>query len=59
MKSCIRDKTEGIFHDVRGKVKHIAGKLYLIPKLEPKGTSEKTAGNVQEKIGQMKKVFGK
>jgi len=44
---------------VKGKVKHIAGKLCANPKLEAKGTGEKIAGNVQEKIGKIKKVLGK
>ena len=59
MKSGIRDKTEGTFHEVKGKVKEIAGKLSDNPKLEAKGKGEKIAGKVQEKIGQVKKVWGK
>ena len=59
MKSSIRDKTEGKFHEVKGKVKEIAGKLSDNPKLEAKGKGEKIAGKVQEKIGQVKKVWGK
>jgi uncharacterized protein YjbJ (UPF0337 family) len=59
MKSSIRDKTEGTFHEVKGKVKEIAGKLSDNPKLEAKGKGEKIAGKVQEKIGQVKKVWGK
>ena len=59
MKSSIRDKTEGTFHEVKGKVKEIAGKLSDNPKLEAKGKGKKIAGKVQEKIGQVKKVWGK
>jgi uncharacterized protein YjbJ (UPF0337 family) len=59
MKSGDEDKAEGTFHEVRGKVKEIAGKLSDNPKLEGKGTGEKLAGKVQKKIGQVKKVFGK
>jgi uncharacterized protein YjbJ (UPF0337 family) len=59
MKSSIRDKTEGMFHEAKGKVKEIAGKLSDNRKLEAKGTGEKIAGKVQEKIGQVKKVMGK
>ena len=58
MKSSIRDKTEGMFHEVKGKVKEIAGKLSDNPKLEAKGKGEKIAGKIQEKIGKVKKVFG-
>jgi len=59
MKSSMRDKTEGTFHEVKGKVKEIAGKLSDNPKLEAKGKGEKIAGKVQGKIGQVKKVWGK
>ena len=59
MKSSIRDKAEGTFHEVKGKAKEVAGKLSDNPKLRAEGTVEKIAGKVQEKIGQVKKVLGK
>jgi uncharacterized protein YjbJ (UPF0337 family) len=59
MKSSIREKAEGTFHEVKGKVKEVAGKLSDNPKLEAEGIGEKIAGKVQEKIGQVKKVLGK
>jgi len=59
MKSSIRDKAEGTFHEAKGKVKEVAGKITDNPKLEAEGTGEKLAGKVQEKIGQVKKVLGK
>ena len=59
MKSGTRDEAEGKWHKVKGKIKEIAGKLNDDPKLEDEGTNEKIAGNVQEKIGQVKKVVGK
>lgn len=59
MKSSIRDQAEGKFHEVKGAVKEIAGKLSDNPKLKAKGTVEKIAGKVQGKIGQVKKVLGK
>jgi uncharacterized protein YjbJ (UPF0337 family) len=59
MKSSIRDKTEGRFHELKGKVREMAGKITDNPKLRAKGKAEKIAGNVQEKIGQIKKVLGK
>ena len=58
MKASIRDKAEGTFHGLKGKVKEMAGKLSDNPKLEAEGTSEKIAGKVQEKIGEVKKVLG-
>jgi len=59
MKSSTKDQAEGKFHEVKGTVKEIAGKLTDNPKLEGEGTGEKIAGKVQEKIGQLKKVLGK
>jgi len=57
-KSSIRDKAEGTFHEVKGKIKEVAGDLSDNSKLEAEGTAEKIAGKVQEKIGQVKKVWG-
>lgn len=59
MKSSTKDQAEGTFHEVKGAVKEIAGKLSDNPKLQAEGTSEKIAGKVQEKVGQFKKVLGK
>ena len=59
MKSSIRDKAEGTFHQLKGKVKEVAGNLSDNPELEAEGTDEKIAGKVQEKIGQIKKTLGK
>jgi uncharacterized protein YjbJ (UPF0337 family) len=59
MKSSIRDKAVGTFHEVKGKAKEVAGKLSDNPKLQTEGTVEKIAGKVQGKIGQVKKVLGK
>ena len=59
MRSSIRDKAEGTFHEVKGKVKEVSGKLSDNPELEAEGADEKIAGKFQEKIGQVKKVLGK
>lgn len=59
MKSSMKDKVKGTFHEAKGKVKEIAGKITDNPKLEAEGTGEMIAGKVQEKIGQVKKVLGK
>ena len=59
MKSRIRDQTEGKFHEMKGKVREVVGKLSDNPKLEAEGSGEKIAGKVQEKIGQVEKVLGK
>jgi uncharacterized protein YjbJ (UPF0337 family) len=59
MKSSTRDKAEGAFHEVKGKVKEVSGKIIDNPRLEAEGTDEKIAGKVQDKIGHVKKVLGK
>jgi uncharacterized protein YjbJ (UPF0337 family) len=59
MKSSTKDKAEGKYHEVKGKIKEMAGELTDNPKLEAEGTSEKIAGKVQGKIGEVKKVFEK
>ncbi len=58
MKSSNRDLVEGKLREVKGNIKEFAGKLSDNPKLQVKGTVEKTAGKIQEKTGQVKKVFG-
>ena len=59
MKSSMKDKVKGTFHEAKGKVKEMAGKITDNPKLEAKGKAEKLAGKAQGKIGQVKKVLGK
>ncbi len=59
MKTSTKDQVEGTFHELKGRVKEVAGKLSDNPKLESEGTGEKIAGKVQEKVGQVKKVLGK
>ena len=59
MKTSTKDHAEGTFHEIKGKVKEIAGILSDNPKLEVEGLGEKIAGKVQVKVGQIKKVLGK
>jgi uncharacterized protein YjbJ (UPF0337 family) len=59
MKSSNRDKAEGTFHEAKGKIREMAGKLSDNPKLEAKGKIEKIAGKAQKKVGQVKKVLYK
>ena len=58
MKSSMKDKVKGTFHDAKGKVREMAGKITDNPKLEAKGKAENIGGKVQKKIGQVKKVLG-
>jgi len=59
MKSSTRDKAEGKFHQMKGKMKEVAGDMTDNPKLEAEGAVEKVSGRVQEKMGEVKKVWGK
>ena len=59
MKSGTKDQAEGKFHKVKGTIKEIAGKGTMNPDLDGEGKEQKIAAKVQEKIGQVKKVFGK
>ncbi len=59
MKSSRQDEAEGKFHEAKGSVKKIAGKVIGNRKLERKGKAENLAGKVQGKVGQIKKVLGK
>jgi uncharacterized protein YjbJ (UPF0337 family) len=59
MKSSTRDEAEGKLHQVKGKIKEIAGKVSMNLDLEAEGQDEILVGKAQEKIGQVKKVLGK
>jgi len=59
MDSSSRDKVEGTLHQLKGKVKEVAGIISDNPKLEAEGVGEKLAGKVQVKIGQFNKFIGK
>ena len=59
MKSSIKDKAEGTLHELKGKVKEVAGKISDNPKLQAEGTAEKLAGKAQIKVGEVKKVVGR
>jgi uncharacterized protein YjbJ (UPF0337 family) len=59
MKSSTKDHVNGTFHQMKGKLKEIAGELSGNPKLEYAGAYEKMSGIVQQRIGQVKKDLGK
>ncbi len=59
MNPSTKDQVEGKIHQVTGKAKEVAGQVTNDPDLTAQGTSEKIAGKVQEKIGQIEKVFEK
>lgn len=59
MKSSTRNKAEGKWHKIKGKVKQVTGKAVGNRDLEAEGKAENMDGGVQEKIGQVKDVVGK
>jgi uncharacterized protein YjbJ (UPF0337 family) len=59
MKSSTEDNAEGKMHQMRGKIKEVAGKITVDRDLEAEGKEESTTGKIQEKIGEIKKVVGK
>lgn len=50
---------QGKFHEAKGAIKEKAGNATNDPNLAMRGNDEKTAGKVQNKIGQVEKVFEK
>jgi uncharacterized protein YjbJ (UPF0337 family) len=59
MKSGARDEAEGKWHQIKGKIKEVAGDLSSDPNLKAEGKKEGRAGEIQEKTGEIKKVVGK
>ena len=62
MESSAKERTEGTQHQLRGKVKEVAGFISDSPnshRREADGTGARTAGTVQPKIGQFNQFWGK
>jgi len=59
MQPSTEDQIKGAVHEVKGAVKEKAGQILHKPELEAEGQDENLAGKVQQKIGQVKKVFEK
>jgi uncharacterized protein YjbJ (UPF0337 family) len=59
MNSSTTDRIKGGIREAKGKVKEEAGKAIGNPDLRDRGAAEKVAGKVQNKVGDVKKVFGK
>ena len=59
MKESTKDQVEGKFHELKGDVKQKAGQVTNDPNLEIKGQTEKVAGKVQKKVGQIEEVLEK
>jgi uncharacterized protein YjbJ (UPF0337 family) len=59
MKTGTENEVAGKIHELKGKMKEKIAQLTNDPDLEDEGTSEKIAGTVQKKIGQIEKVIEK
>jgi len=59
MNPSTKDQIKGDLHQVKGGVKEKLGQVTNDPNLAADGQSEKLAGKVQKKIGQVEKVFEK
>jgi uncharacterized protein YjbJ (UPF0337 family) len=59
MKQSTKDKTAGVFHEIKGEVKEKLGKVAKNPNLEAEGQGEQVGGKIRKKIGQVEEVFDK
>jgi uncharacterized protein YjbJ (UPF0337 family) len=59
MKQATKDELESKLHEAKGKVKEKACQVINNPDLETDGHTEKVAGKVQKKVGQVEKVLEK
>lgn len=57
MKNSTKNQIEGKILEQKGKLKEVAGILTDKPELELKGSSEKVAGKIQKKIGEVQRVL--
>jgi uncharacterized protein YjbJ (UPF0337 family) len=54
-----KQQLEGKLHETKGAAKQEAGEITNNPELESEGRTEKVAGIVQKKLGELEKVLGK
>ncbi|MDQ6765577.1 MAG: CsbD family protein [Verrucomicrobiota bacterium] len=59
MNSSTKDKVKGKIEQAKGAVKEGAGKATGNAELQDRGTAQKVGGKIQNKVGDVKKVFGK
>jgi len=59
MQASTKDIARGTLHQLKGKVKEVAGMISDHPKLEADGATERITGKVQVKIGQFNQFWGK
>ncbi|CAN5216852.1 hypothetical protein BH20VER2_BH20VER2_10530 [soil metagenome] len=59
MNSSTEDNIKGNAKQAKGAVKETTGRVVGNEELEARGKAEKTEGKVQDKVGDVKNVFGK
>ena len=59
MDSSNKDKIKGNVDQAKGAVQEKVGRATNNPEMEDRGTANKVGGKIQEKVGDVKKVFGK
>jgi uncharacterized protein YjbJ (UPF0337 family) len=59
IKRSTKDKGEGTFRELKGRLKQKVGQLTNDPALEAKGLGEKISGKMQKKIGDLERVIEK
>jgi uncharacterized protein YjbJ (UPF0337 family) len=59
MKSSTKDKIKGKVEQAKGAVKEKAGRATRDPDMQDRGTAQKVGGKIRDKVGDVKKVFGK
>ena len=59
MNSSTKDKIEGKIDQAKGAVKEKTGQAIGNPDLRDRGTAQKVGGKIQDKVGDIKKVFEK
>ena len=59
IKRSTKDKREGAFRELKGKLRQKVGQLTNDPALEAKGLGEKISGKIQKKIGDLERVIEK
>ena len=59
MTESTKQQLEGTLHEAKGAAKQEAGERTNDPQLESEGRTEKIAGTVQRKLGELEKLFGK
>ncbi len=57
MKPSTEDQIKGTAHTLKGAAKEKAGEVLNNPDLQAEGQDEKLVGKIQQKVGQIKKVF--